>query len=269
MWKKKVLLSVLMILLAMSAAACTQQKNNSNNTDTKIEKKQSKSNNKKPSVKKNASKTILSELKNSNQKSLTYYALGDSLSVGLFSNTEQTRFTSLFANDLRKGTGKKVTEDNNSSVGKTVTNFGLPNVQNLITANPDIVTIEFGTNDSAYGVDAKNLGDFVTNMDSVVRQVKSQTNAKILLMTTWSPSDGKYISNDAVYDREIKRIGNKYGVPVVDLSMIWRNNPSVTENDLGYSKVYNIQKDNFHPNQLGHDKIAKLLYETVKNQEVK
>ncbi|WP_125589096.1 SGNH/GDSL hydrolase family protein [Companilactobacillus jidongensis] len=266
MRKRKIFFSVLIVLLTILVTACTQQKSSSKNTDSKVETKQ---NQKTSKVKNINKKAILSNLKSSNKKSLTYYALGDSLSVGLFSNTEQTRFTSLFAEDLRNGTGKKVIEDNNSSVGKTVTNFGLPNVQNVIVADPDIVTIEFGTNDSAYGVDAKNLGDFITNLDSLVSQVKSQTNAKILLMTTWSPSDGKYVSNDAIYDREIKRIGAKYGVPVVDLSTIWKNNPSVTKNDLGYSQIYNIQKDNFHPNQLGHEKIAKLLYETVKNQEMK
>lgn len=251
----------------LSVAACSQQKTKSSGDNVKVEHKQSKKTSKTKSEPKN--KTILSDLNNSKKKSLKYFALGDSLSVGLFSNSKQTRFTSLFADELRKGTGKSVTEDNTSSVGKTVTNFGLPNVQTVIAADPDIVTIEFGTNDSAYGVDQKNLGDFVTNLDSLVDQVKNQTSAKILLMTTWSPSDGKYIANDAIYDREIKRIGNKYGVPVVDLATIWKNNPDVTKNDLGYSQVYNIQKDTFHPNQKGHDEIAKLLYETIKNQEMK
>lgn len=254
--------------MALSIAACSQQETKSSSDNVKVEHKQSKKTSKtKSEVVK--SKTILSDLKNSKKKSLKYFALGDSLSVGLFSNSKQTRFTSLFADELRKGTGKSVTEDNTSSIGKTLTNFGLPNVQTVIAADPDIVTIEFGTNDSAYGVDPKNLGDFVTNLDSLVSQVKNQTHAKILLMTTWSPSDGKYISNDAIYDREIKRIGNKYEVPVVDLATIWKNNPTVTKNDSSYSQVYNIQKDTFHPNQKGHDKIAKLLYETVKNQKMK
>jgi Lysophospholipase L1 and related esterases len=71
-----------------------------------------------------------------------------------------------------------VTEDNTSSVGKTVTNFGLPNVQSLIDADPDIVTIEFGTNDSAYGVDAKNLGDFTNNLDTLVSRVKKKLMRK-------------------------------------------------------------------------------------------
>jgi len=135
----------------------------------------------------------------------------------------------------------------------------------LIDRQPDIVTIEFGTNDAAYGTDPKNLGDFTSNLETTVRLIKAQTQSKILLMTTWSPSDGKYIENDAIYDQHIKQIGSKYHIPVVDMSNIWKNDPNVTKNDLDYSQIYNRQKDTFHPNQLGHDKIAQLLYKTVQN----
>jgi len=136
----------------------------------------------------------------------------------------------------------------------------------LIDQQPDITTIEFGTNDSAYGTDSKNLGDFTNNLDTLISRVKSETNSKILLLTTWSPSDGKYIENDVIYDRQIKNIAKKYDVPIVDLSTIWKNNPKVTANDLGYSQVYDRQKDQFHPNQLGHQEIARLLYETVQKK---
>lgn len=261
MRRKNIFIVLFFIVVLIVGVGCSTKKSSSNKTTpvktvSKVKKAKSAA----------KTDTILNDLKSSPKKTLTYYALGDSLSVGLFSNSQNTRFTTLFAKDLEKGTGKKVTEINNSSVGKTVTNFGLPNVQALIAQQPDLVTIEFGTNDAAYGVDEKNLGDFTNNLDSLVQQVKSQTKAKILLMTTWSPSDGKYIQNDEIYDQKIKQIGQKYQVPIVDLATIWRDNPAVTKNDLGYSNVYNRQKDQFHPNQLGHDKISDLLYQTVKTK---
>ncbi|MQS76231.1 SGNH/GDSL hydrolase family protein [Companilactobacillus halodurans] len=266
MIKKRYLLVAILVLLMVVGVGCGQeQATKSKTTNTKTERQEKKSPTKK-TTKKNTKKTMLIDLKDSKKDKLVYYALGDSLSVGLFSNNQNSRFTTLFKDKLQQGTGKNVTEINNSSVGKTVTNFGLPNVQSLIDQNPDIVTIEFGTNDSAYGIDSKNLGDFTNNLDTLVQKVQSQTKAKILLMTTWSPSDGQYIDNDAVYDRKIKEIGQKYNIPVIDLATIWRNNPKVTENDLNYSQVYNRTKDNFHPNQLGHDKIAQLLYQTVKTK---
>ncbi|MFD1472134.1 SGNH/GDSL hydrolase family protein [Companilactobacillus mishanensis] len=262
MKKRSGIFYVLLLLLAIVVTACAQQTNNA--TDKKSVKTEHKqTNNKKKKPKMTSKKTILSTLKNSNKKTITYDALGDSLSVGLFSNTKATRFTTQFANDLQKGTDKKVIENNTSLAGKTVTNFGLPMVQKVIDDNPDLVTIEFGTNDAAYGTDATNFGNFSRNLDTVVSKVKNGTHAQILLMTTWSPTGGQFEKNDVVYDQKIEEIGKKYNIPVVDLSTIWKGDPSVTKNDSGYSDVYSIQKDSFHPNQLGHDKIAKLLYQTV------
>lgn len=265
MKKRSFFIGILLVILIFVGTGCSQSSaTKSSAHHSKTEQKQTVTKKKTKSKKDSQSnKNILATLKNKSQKNLKYYALGDSLSAGLFSDSTNSRFTTLFADDLQKGTGKKVVEVNNSSVGKTVTNFGLPNVQALIEQQPDIATIEFGTNDAAYGVDAKNLGDFTTNLDAVVKMVKEQTHAQILLMTTWSPSDGKFVENDAVYDQKIKAIGQKYQVPVVDLATIWKNDPAVTRNDLGYSQTYNRQKDQFHPNQLGHEKIAQLLYQTV------
>ncbi|PMD72999.1 SGNH/GDSL hydrolase family protein [Companilactobacillus nuruki] len=263
MKKRYFFFCISMIFLLIFGTACTQaRKQSAKRTPVKTEIKKKTKRTEETSKK----MTILNSLKNSKKDSLVYYALGDSLSVGLFSNDQNDRFTTLFADDLQKGTGKTVKEVNNSSVGKTVTNFGLPNVQYLIDQQPDITTIEFGTNDSAYGTDSKNLGDFTNNLDTLISRVKSETNSKILLLTTWSPSDGKYIENDVIYDQQIKNIAKKYDVPIVDLSTIWKNNPKVTANDLGYSQVYDRQKDQFHPNQLGHQEIARLLYETVQKK---
>lgn len=262
MRRNKIAYLIFLMMITLLVGGCSQKTDESVARPVRTEAKQST----KKKNKVDQKQTILTDLKKTKKKNLIYYALGDSLSVGLFSNDMNSRFTTLFNNDLKKGTGKDVIEINNSSVGKTVTNFGLPNVQDLINHQPDIVTIEFGTNDSAYGVDSKNLGDFTNNLDTLINRVKQETTAQILLLTTWSPSDGKYISNDETYDHEIQNIGKKYNVTVVDLSTIWRNNPKVTENDLGYSQVYNRAKDQFHPNQIGHEEIAKLLYKTVKTK---
>ncbi|WP_164507222.1 SGNH/GDSL hydrolase family protein [Companilactobacillus furfuricola] len=239
--------------MGCSNKPATTEKSNKPAAATKIKASQPKS---KP-------KTILETFKKSSKKQLQYYALGDSLSVGLFSDNQNTRFSTLFTKSLEDKTDKQVVESNTSSVGKTVTNFGIDHVQEVIAKHPDIVTVEFGTNDAAYGVDPVNVNNFVTNLNSVISELKHQTKAEIILMTCWSPSNGKYITNDQVYDQKIKEIGQKYQVPVVDLSTIWKNNPNVTKNDLGISSVYNIQKDEFHPNQSGHQAIADLLIKTV------
>lgn len=132
----------------------------------------------KASKPKSKPKLILDTFKESSKKQLQYYALGDSLSVGLFSNSQTTRFSTLFTKSLTDKIGKPVVESNTSSVGKTVTNFGVLHIQDLIAKQPDIVTVEFGTNDAAYGVDPTNVNNFVTNLNTVVSELKKKTKAK-------------------------------------------------------------------------------------------
>lgn len=261
---KSKIIAVLMALLVLTG--CSNNQATTKESTKSVERTEIRKNNPKTKPK---PVSILDDLKNSSKEQLRYYALGDSLSVGLFSDSKATRFSTLFTKSLESKTGKQVVESNTSSVGKTVTNFGILHVQDVVANQPDIVTVEFGTNDAAYGVDATNVNNFVTNLDAVVSQLKSQTKAQIILMTSWSSSDGKYIENDRVYDQKIKEIAQKYQVPVADLSMIWNNNPSVIKNDLGYSNIYSIQKDEFHPNQQGHQAIADLLMKTVENNQTK
>lgn len=261
MVKRSLIVSLLVFFVL---TGCSSKQSHADNTSTKSTSMKSESVKEKPKSKLKPKRlTVLDSLKSSSKKQLQYYALGDSLSVGLFSDSQATRFSTLFAKSLESKTGKPVIESNTSSVGKTVTNFGVHHIQDVVAKQPDIITVEFGTNDAAYGVDPTNVNSFVTNLNTVVSQLKSQTKAQIILMTSWSSSNGKYIENDRLYDQKIKEIGKKYQVPVVDLSTIWTNNPAVTKNDYGVSNVYNIQKDEFHPNQQGHQAIADLLIKTV------
>ena len=95
--------------------------------------------------------TRLARLKAKNKAQLVYAPFGDSLSVGLFADKKTTRFTSLFARQLAQLTGKTVTEAGIAEVGKTATNLGVPALSQLVAQHPDVVTIEFGTNDAVGG----------------------------------------------------------------------------------------------------------------------
>lgn len=221
------------------------------------------------SAKKKQKLTMFETLEQSKKPQLTYCAFGDSLSVGLFSEQKTRRFSTQLASSLQQQLHRKVIEKNTSAVGKTVTNFGIGHVEDVINAKPDLVTIEFGTNDAAYGTYPLNFNNFSNNLDATVSRIRHETQAQILLLTTWSSNKGKYIESDRIYDQKIKEIRQRYGVTVVDLSQIWKNNPEVTRNDQGMSKIYNIQKDEFHPNQYGHDQIVSLLEKTINNTKVK
>lgn len=262
--KKKVWLVVLLCLsfFVIFASGCSQSKSKSQSS-TQTEQKQKK----KPKAKKHV-KTLASELKDSSKKTLVYSPLGDSLSVGLMANSQTDRFTSQFTRQIEKATGKKVEEKGASMVGKTATNFGLPNVQTIIDQDPDIVTVEFGTNDAADVNNENALPNYRSSIKQILDQLQARTHAKIILMTSWSPSDGPYRENDLRFDKVIKAEGKNRNLPVVNLADIWQGDPSVAGTPASITEsVWDRPADKLHPNQKGHDKIAQALTKVL-NQPI-
>lgn len=208
-----------------------------------------------------STKSILQKLRNSPSKQIIYAPFGDSLSVGLFSDKKTFRFTSLFAENLQKRLGKPVIEKGTSQVGKMASNFGVEQVDTIIQQHPNLITVEFGTNDAAGGDSLKAINNFSSAMDLILKKLTTKTNAEIILLTTWSNNGGKHASTDKHFDDIIYQLGKKYQLPVADLSSIWDGNNDMTGPYGSYLKDFKNwgPRDNFHPNQLGHTKIAQLL----------
>lgn len=266
--KKKTFINIILLMsLIISSVtfitACTN-KSEKHSQDSKVVKKY-----KSKKVKKEAKiKTVADNLKNSSKKKLIYAPLGDSLSVGLFADSKATRFTTLFTKDIENATGKKVSEDGISVVGKTASNFGVYQVNSIVEKDPDIVTVEFGTNDAAGGATTSALNAYEVSMNKIVDTLKEKTHAQIILMTTWSPKGGDHAQDDKQFDQIVYKIAKENNLPVADLSTIWENNDNVTGpagKTISDFSDY-LTRDNFHPNQLGHDKIAELLNQKL-NQE--
>jgi acyl-CoA thioesterase-1 len=208
-----------------------------------------------------AEHTIIAQLQHTDHASLVYAPLGDSLSVGLFADSRQFRFTSLFATALGRAVGKPVTEKGVAVVGKTAANLGVPSIAAIVSQQPDLVTIEFGTNDAVGGASTAVLAAFRQDLTTIVTSLQKQTRAALILMTTWSPANGQYIASDQAFDAQIKAVGWQYHVPVADLRTIWQGNASVT-GPAGQALPDFSQwgrRDTFHPNQRGHQAIADLL----------
>ncbi|WP_125713212.1 SGNH/GDSL hydrolase family protein [Companilactobacillus kedongensis] len=261
MKKRNILTFFLLLLLLASGAsflsACGNQREKQ--SETSVKKKTTNSSKKKKKV--SNITTVADKLKKSSKKQLVYSPLGDSLSVGLFADSKASRFTTLFTDDIKKATGKDVSEKGMSVVGKTASNFGVYQVNNIVSQDPDIVTVEFGTNDAAGGATATALNSYETSMNQIVDTLQQKTHAQIILMTSWSPKDGKNVEADKQFDQVVYKIAKQKNLPVVDLSTIWEHNDNVTGpagKTISDFSDY-LTRDNFHPNQLGHDKIAELL----------
>ena len=222
-----------------------------------------------PSAKPQPAATILTRLRAKPGSALVYAPFGDSLSVGLFADSKESRFTTLFAQQLAAATGKKVHEQGLAIVGKTAANLGVPQVQTIVAQKPDIVTIEFGTNDAVSGQAPATLAAFKAQLIQIVTTLQQQTSAQLILMTTWSPTGGTYASNDAAFDAQIKAVGQANNVPVADLQPIWQDHPEVV-GPVGKTLPDFAAwgpRDAFHPNQTGHDRIARALMQLIKQEE--
>ena len=209
--------------------------------------------------------TRLARLKAKSKAQLVYAPFGDSLSVGLFADKKATRFTSLFARQLARLTGKTVTEAGIAEVGKTATNLGVPALPQLVAQHPDVITIEFGTNDAVGGATPTALATYQQALTTIVTTLQKETSAQLILMTTWSPNQGPYVNADLKFDAVVKAVGQTYQVPVVDLATIWQGHDDVTgpAGTVIPDFTANGPRDTFHPNQRGHDQIAAQLIKTL------
>ncbi len=266
-------LTVLWLLTVIAILSACHQQQGSTKTSSSNQVVQSKKAVAKSSVKSSAqphvTSTILAKLKAKKDRTLIYAPFGDSLSVGLFADSTQSRFTTLFARRLASATGKRVHEQGLAVVGKTAANLGVPQVKTIVAQKPDIVTIEFGTNDAVGGHAPAALATFKSQLTLIVTTLKRQTSAQLILMTTWSPTGGTYVSNDDAFDAQIKAVGRSQKIPVVDLHSIWDNHPEVVGPAGKMLPDFAAwgPRDDFHPNQMGHDRIAQALMRLIKQKE--
>jgi len=212
----------------------------------------------------------------STAKAFSIVALGDSVPRG--TNCSCTPYPPLTATGLSKTTGDKVTATNDSVAGYTTKNVlnQLNNNQNVIdhVKKADVVEIEIGANDVAYGstcgtsVDcyAPNVPTMKANLLSIVRRTQSLVSRHkhvLVLLDYWSVwLGGKYAAHkgqayvaaaeemtDRV-DSAIKSTAQKTGSAYVDLRAAFKG-PSYSYDETRY-----LSNDGDHPNAAGHKKIA-------------
>lgn len=240
---------VLIAFLIIARNKNIEAKNDANRVA--YEKRQSKENSIMTSSSDSNGWKLNKSLHKSNRGRLVYAPMGDSLTAGNDAKTSSDKFTSLLADYYSKGLGYKVSMAGTSDP-EGVSIRGTESVETVISQEPDVVTIEYGTNDAAYksGSSAKDLKE---NLSIIIKRLHSMQNPpKIYLITTW-----KNHKSDA-YDNVIKETGKKYDIPVVDISDVWKN--SVNSGPAGV-QTFLGKSDKFYPNNKGMKKIAQDIYD--------
>ncbi len=117
--------------------------------------------------------TRLARLKAKSKAQLVYAPFGDSLSVGLLPIKSHSFYVA-FARQLARLTGKTVTEAGIAEVGKTATNLGVPALPQLVAQHPDVITIEFGTNDAVGGATSTALAAYQQALTTIVTTLQKK-----------------------------------------------------------------------------------------------
>ena len=187
-------------------------------------------------------------------KKLIYSPMGDSLSNGSFASTENTKFVAVLSQLIKEKMGYDVQLENGAvKPGSGLKDNGIPNSQKVIFKHPNLVTIEFGTNDSSKVMDNaySSPEEFKVRLSNLIDSIKSNADTKIILVTTWK-------SGYPVYDDIIKSVGEEKNIPVADISPIWHRNDTFGPEG---RTTFIGKSDNWHPNDLGHKLIAETIFD--------
>lgn len=193
---------------------------------------------------------------------VVYSPMGDSISTGLIVKSEDQRFTNILAKLIEEAYDVQVEQKGIFKDGARASDFGISSIEDIKKQKPNLVTIEYGTNDLLDYKDEQSLKQFETNLSYIVTELQKQ-NTFIVLVTTWNRDPDK----SQLYDDIIFKVGSKYDVPVANIRGLWTTrtdtiDPKSSDNFL---KNKNIKND-MHPNEKGHEEIAKRIFQTIETR---
>jgi len=192
--------------------------------------------------------------------SLTYVALGDSLTSGVGVNNYNESYPYLLAQYFSGNDNKVVLKDRAVQGAKTK-DILIGLLPAAIKDNPDIITILIGVNDIHGQIDRD---DFRKNYDNILQQLTSGTKAKIYVISIpfigannliLPPYNYTFDLKTRQYNEIIKGLAEKYKVRYIDLytqteELFKKNGP-------------HYASDFFHPSAQGYKIWADLIYADI------
>lgn len=198
-----------------------------------------------------------------------YWAIGDSLTGGLYASTEKKSFKWVLADRLIKDAPESCTSvENISAVGGKVT--GVADYCRILIQKqkPDLVTIELGINDISGG-DITPVESFTKDYNDILDVVTENGTSKRLVVCgtiPWCNWDKGSPKRDiaAKYNGIIKDICAKRGIPVADLWAATVDKPDgISRPNETSTFPPGFKGDNFHPNDTGHQRLSDCFYKII------
>lgn len=192
--------------------------------------------------------------------SLTYVALGDSLTAGVGADEYSESYPYLLA-EYFAGNDYQVTIKKRAIPGAKTSDLLNGLVPTAIRDNPDIITLLIGVNDIHGQI---SLEDFRNNYEKILERLSKETKAKIYLINIpyigannllLPPYNFIFDRRTKQYNKIIAELALKYNLKYIDLYTQTRD--LFKKNGLHYAA------DFFHPSAQGYKIWADLIYDSI------
>jgi acyl-CoA thioesterase I len=184
-----------------------------------------------------------------NGSNVTIVAFGDSITAGY---CVRRGFPSFWKALLAEKYPEAVVEMINSGTCGDTSMDGLARLDwAALSYEPDLVTINFGINDCALGLD---LEEFEMNFVKMVRRIRAGPNSEILLLSSQPLETPPYDRMVQDYYQAVQRVAKEMDVGFVDVYGAWMRHVRA-----GTSLGSLILPGLDHPNEAGYKIIAEEL----------
>lgn len=187
---------------------------------------------------------------------LSVFYAGDSLSYSLFSSIEANGYRPLVNAELSKH--GEIFEQRATKASEEAL-FKAGNVGSIPDSGVDVAILELGTNDlgTTEPGSRTDIDLFRQQYEDLIAKVQRSAGVQVICVGVWQKS-GPQISDP--FDFEIERICEKRGGQYVDLTAAFETKDTFGPED---SPSWLGPSDNFHPNDKGHRLIADLILERI------
>ena len=169
--------------------------------------------------------------------------------------------------------GKAIVEHNPGNAGDT--GRGLKNIRDYIgDGRWDIIVFNWGLWDLCYrhpkselygnrdkvnGTITFSVDEYRSNLDSIVQILKSDTDARLIFVTTsYVPENeaGRFKKDPKIYNKAAKKVMRDHSVPVYD---IYKKTRFI-------HKSYGVGKDDVHYTEKGNQLLAELIIDQLEEE---
>ncbi|MCX7770300.1 MAG: SGNH/GDSL hydrolase family protein [Proteobacteria bacterium] len=182
---------------------------------------------------------------------IVFVAFGDSITEGY--GVEEGWPEKLVKELKSKYPNSEIELINKGKAGDTIEESLCRFEADVLSYEPDLVTINFGINDAMNGV---NLSDFEKQLKELIQTIKNKTNSDIIVISSEVLEDETADATARKYYDKLQKVSREEKVAFVDIHRIWQQK---LRSGVDLSSLLIPGLD--HPNEEGYKIFAKAISE--------